>query len=293
MDEAGRGRLLAWVAPPLFVLLWASGYLIARFGMPHAPPLGFLALRFALTCVALLPLIVLARAAWPSPRLALHIGLAGLLVHAVYLGGVWVAIKHGMSAGLAALIVNLQPVLTAAAAPWLGERVHPRAWAGLACGFAGVSLVVAHRLGGGEFALFTVWACCVGLVAITAGTLYQKRYAPSFDLRTGTFVQYAASAALVAPFAWWLEDEAFRWNGELVFAMAWSVFALSIGAIFLMFTLIRRGEATRVASLLYLVPPTTVVLAWILFGEPVGPATVAGIALTAFGVWLVQKAGRR
>ena len=292
MPEAGRWRALAWLAPPLFVFLWSTGYLVARFGMPHAPPLGFLALRFALTCGVLLPLIVLAGAAWPSWRQWPHVALAGILVHAVYLGAVWVAIKHGMSAGLAALIVNLQPILTAAVAPWLGERVHPRAWLGLALGLAGVSLVVAHRLGSGEFAPATVWICVLGLAGITAGTLYQKRFAPAFDLRTGTFVQYAASAALVAPLAWWLEDEAFRWNGELVFAMAWSVFALSIGAIFLMFTLIRRGEATRVASLFYLVPPTTAVLAWALFGESLGLPSIAGIALAALGVWLVQRAGR-
>ena len=281
---------LGTVAPALFVVLWATGYVVARLAMPHAPPLGFLALRFALTLLALAPLILLARAPWPDRRTATHLAIAGLMLHAAYLSGLWAAVSLGMSAGVAALIVNLQPVLTAA---WMAAGHEPlgaRRWLGLALGFGGVALVVAHRLGTESLSAASVALATGGLIAITAGTLYQRRHAPSFDLRTGSFVQYAASLAAVTPFALALESDArWDWGGPLALALAWSVLALSIGGVFLMHLLIRRGSATRVASLFYLVPPVTALQAWLLFDEPFGPHAAVGMTLAALGVALVVR----
>lgn len=290
MSVPGRSSA-AWTvaAPGFFVFLWATGFVVARYGMPHAPPLGFLSLRFALTCVALAPFILLFGARWPTGRQSLHLCVCGLLIHAGYLSGVWCAVKLGMPAGLSALIVNLQPVLTALAGPWLGERVSSRQWLGLALGLGGVALVVAHKLTTLGLSSASVWLCLMALVSISLGTMYQKRFVPSFDLRTGALIQYLASLAVIGPLALLLEDESFRWNAELWFALGWSVLALSIGAIFLMFGLIARGAATRVASLFYLVPPCTVLMAWVLFGEPFGTVALAGMLVTAFGVALVQR----
>jgi drug/metabolite transporter (DMT)-like permease len=281
---------LGTVAPVLFVVLWASGYVVARLAMPHAPPLGFLAVRFAATLVVLAPLILIARAPWPDPRTAMHLAVAGLMLHAVYLSGVWAAVSLGMSAGVAALIVNLQPVLTAV---WMAlgrEPVGARRWLGLALGFGGVALVVAHRLGVEALSPASVALAAGALLAITAGTLHQRRYAPSFDLRTGSFVQYAASLAAVAPVALAVEaDASWDWGPPLALALAWSVLALSIGGVFLMHVLIRRGSATRVAGLFYLVPPVTALQAWAMFGEPFGTTAAIGTALVAVGVALVVR----
>jgi drug/metabolite transporter (DMT)-like permease len=282
----GLGR----VAPALFVLLWASGFVAARLAVPHAPPLGFLCLRFAFTLLALVPLILVARAPWPQGREVVHLMVAGLMIHAGYLCGVWVAVSLGMSAGLTALIVNLQPALTAVAVlTQAGERTGPRQWLGLALGFGGVALVVAPRISTDGSSAAGVALCVGALLSITAGTLYQRRHLPAFDLRTGTFVQYAASLAVVAPLALALEDGTFDFGTELAIALAWSVFALSIGSIFLMYGLIRRGSATRVASLFYLVPPVTALQAWVLFREPFGWTSALGMALTALGVALVVR----
>jgi drug/metabolite transporter (DMT)-like permease len=281
---------LGTFAPALFVVLWATGYVVARLAMPHAPPLGFLALRFATTLLVLAPLIAFARAAWPDRRCAMHLAIAGLLLHGVYLSGLWAAIALGMSAGVAALIVNLQPVLTAA---WMAvgrEPLGARRWLGLALGFGGVALVVGHRIGVESLSTASVALATLGLLAITAGTLYQRRHAPSFDLRTGSFVQYAASLAATAPLALLLERDArWDWGAPLALALAWSVLALSIGGVFLMHLLNRRGTATRVASLFYLVPPVTALQAWMLFGEPFGLPAAIGMALVAIGVALVVR----
>lgn len=287
--DRSASSVFAATAPALFVFLWATGFIVARYGMPHAPPLGFLSLRFLFTCAVLLPFIVAFRAAWPTREQFRPLAIAGLLVHAGYLCGVWCAVKLGMPAGLSALIVNLQPIVTALFGPWLGERVGPRQWLGLALGFAGVVLVVAHKVQVSGLSAVTIWLSVFSLASISFGTLYQKKRIPNFDLRTGAFVQYVACLAVVGPLALLLEDEPFRWNGELVFAMAWSVLGMSIGAIFLMFTLIARGAATRVASLFYLVPPCTALMAWALFGETFGVPALVGMVITAIGVALVQK----
>jgi drug/metabolite transporter (DMT)-like permease len=218
-----------------------------------------------------------------------HLAIAGILVQGCYLAGVWVAISQGMPAGLTALIVNLQPVLTALTAPWwLGERQSVRGWLGLLLGFAGVAMVVAHRVSIDHLALSSILLSVIALVGITAGSLWQKRFVPQFDLRTGTCVQYLSSLLFFAPLAWFFEGVWPTWHPDLLGTMLWSVFALSIGAVFLMFTLMRRGEATRVASLFYLVPPVTALMAWALFREPFGLMAAFGMVVTAVGVSLVQ-----
>ncbi len=285
----GAGAGLGIVVPAVFVVLWATGFVAARLAMPHVPPLGFLALRFAATLLVLAPLILVARAAWPDRRELGHLAVAGLLIQAGYLVGVWVAVTLGMSAGLVALIVNLQPVLTALWLAYGRERIGARQWAGLALGFGGVALVVAHRVDTDRLGAASIAFAVAGLLAITAGTLYQRRHVPVFDLRTGAFVQNAASLAVIAPLAAWVEQGPWVPTAGVWIALAWSVLGLSIGATFLMNMLIRRGSATRVASLFYLVPPVTAVQAFMLFGEPFGGLAALGMVLTAVGVALVVR----
>lgn len=286
-----RTRSLAFAAMPgVFVFLWSTGFIGAKFGLPYVEPLTFLALRFAIVLGLLLALIAATGAPWPrDPRQIAHIAVAGMLVHATYLGGVFASISQGVDAGVSALIVGVQPVLTALlAGPLLGERVTARQWAGLALGTAGVGLVVWRKLGLGEGTPLGMACSVVGLIGITAGTLYQKRFCASMDLRTGSLIQFAASLALLAPLALLLETNGIRWSGEFVFAMFWMTVVMSLGAITLLMLLIRRGEASRVASLFFLVPPTTALLAWPLFGETLSPVGLLGMALAAAGVALVN-----
>jgi drug/metabolite transporter (DMT)-like permease len=223
-----------------------------------------------------------------------HIAIAGLLLQAGYLGGVWCAIKIGMPAGLSALIVGMQPILTAVAAPLVGERVRPRQWLGLLLGLGGVALVVAAKIETGGLSARAILYCVLALLSITAGTLYQKRYCPSFDLRTGTAIQFAVSVAALLPFAILLEQfdlslSKVEWDARFVGSLLWSVFALSIGAIFLLFRLISRGAALEVTSLLYLTPPTTAIMAWLLFGETLSPSALVGMVVAVVGVAFVVK----
>ncbi|WP_233146205.1 DMT family transporter [Pigmentiphaga sp. NML080357] len=273
---------------PFFVLIWSTGFVVARYGLPYAEPLTFLAMRFAGVLAVMAPLSFSAAIAWPDRRQSLHMAVAGVLLQAGYLGGVWIAIHLGMAAGLAALVVGLQPLLTAVAGRWLGEPPTIRQWAGLALGFVGVALVVGNRIG----TLGLTWqalAFAVGaLVSITAGTLYQRRYCPRVDLRAGLLLQFGASLVVVLPAAWAFETMRIEWTWSLVGAWAWSVFALSIGAICLLFLLIRRGAATRVASLMYLTPTVTALMAWAAFDEPLTATMLAGMALSAFAVAWAQ-----
>lgn len=285
---AAASRLSAGI-PALFVLLWSTGFIGARLGLPHAPPLSFLLTRYLLVIGCLGALALAARAPWPrEPRQIGHIAVAGLLIQATYLGGVFSAIHAGMSAGMVALIVGTQPLVTAALAGWwLGERVGARQWTGLAMGMVGVGLVVADKLGASG-SVGAVAAALVALAGITLGTLYQKRFCPHFDLRTGSVVQFAASALVTAPLAA-LETEPIRWHGEFVFALLWLTLVLSLGAISLLNLLIRRGEASRVASLFYLTPPITALMAWALFDERLSALALAGMLLAAGGVALAIR----
>ena len=284
-----------WLSPvPLFfVVLWSTGFIAAKYGLPYAPPLSFLLLRCLGAVLILLPVVLVTRAPWPRGRIP-QVALAGLLLQAGYLGGVWSAIKLGMPAGLSALIVGMQPILTAFAAPLVGERVTLRQWLGLLLGLAGVALVVYAKLSLSGLAPAAIALCVLALLSITAGTLYQKRYCPQFDLRTGTVIQFSASALLLLPLALWLEDftpalAAIHWNAHFVGALLWSILALSIGAIFLLFRLISRNDATRVTSLLYLTPPTTALMAWLVFGESLSLAGLLGMAVAVAGVVFVVK----
>ncbi len=289
--------------PAVFVLIWSTGFIVARLGMPHAPPMSFLALRYALSIACFLPWIWLAGVRWPEGRAQwLHLGVAGVLIHAGYLGGVWAAVKAGMGSGLSALIVGLQPVLTAIWLSGTGSRVTTRQWLGLILGFTGLLLVVSRKLeagGPGDQAdAFNLALAVLALLSITTGTLYQKRHVTACDVRTANAVQLAAALLVTLPLAL-LEPETMRWTDAagqphwaLVGAMAWSVLGLTLGGSSLLYLLIQRGAAASVASLMYLVPPCTALIAWLLFDEPITALTLAGIALTAFGVSLVVRAGR-
>jgi drug/metabolite transporter (DMT)-like permease len=281
---------LGWM-PATFVFLWSTGFIGAKYGLPYAEPATFLVLRFAFVVALMLPLALVLRAPWPaSPAQAAHIAVAGMLLHGGYLGGVFTAIHQGMSAGLAALVVGTQPILTAiAAAPFLGERVTARQWAGLALGFGGVTLVAAQRATLAGLTAFGVAMILIALLSITAGTLYQKRHCGAFDLRTGSVIQFVAAALVLGPFAAAFERDPVRWTAEFVGALAWLVLVLSIGAISLLALLIRRGAATKVASLFYLVPPVTAAIAFALFGERLEPLGIAGFALAVLGVALVVR----
>ena len=285
-------RAALWLAlPAVFVLIWSTGFIVARFGMPHAPPLSFLAWRYVLSLLAFAVWIGLSRAAWPKGRVQwAHLAVAGVLMHAGYLGGVWSAVKLGIGAGTVALIVGLQPVLTAL---WLSGRVGaqtvtPRQWAGLVLGLGGLMMVVWHKLEGGEINTANMSLSLSALLCITIGTLYQKRYVAPCDVRTANAVQLMAALAVTAPLAL-AESGSIAMHPELIGAMAWSVLVLTLGGSSLLYLLIQRGAATRVASLMYLVPPCTALLAWLLFQEPLPALVLVGLAVTALGVALVVR----
>jgi drug/metabolite transporter (DMT)-like permease len=268
--------------------------------MPHAPPMKFLAMRYLLSATCFLVWAFVARAIWPRGGVQIvHLAVTGVFMHAGYLGGVWAAVKLGMGAGLAALLVGLQPVLTAIWVSVRGGTVAPRQWAGLGLGLAGLLLVVWQKLGFGEVHAINVAFALFALVSITAGTLYQKRFVAPCDVRTANLVQLVAAFIVTAPLAW-METEAMRWfapdgsvNLELAGSMAWSVLGLTLGGSSLLYLLIQRGAATSVTSLMYLVPPSTALMAWVLFGEPITVVIVAGVALTAAGVSLVVRQPKR
>jgi len=275
--------------PAVFVAIWSTGFIVARFGMPYSPPFKFLALRYLLSGICFAVWAVLARAAWPKSRSQwLHLGVTGVLMHAGYLGGVWAAVKDGMGAGLSALLVGLQPVLTAVWISARGGEVRMRQWGGLALGLAGLVLVVWQKLGLGEVHALNLMLALMALVSITAGTLYQKRFLQPCDVRTANLVQLSAAFVVTLPIAL-MEPEAMRWTAQLAGSMAWSVLVLTLGGSSLLYLLIQRGAATSVTSLMYLVPPTTALMAWVLFGEPITVLTVAGMALAAAGVALVVR----
>jgi len=277
--------------PLLFVVLWSTGFIGAKLGLPDCEPLTLLTLRYAAVLVLMGALALATRAPWPaSPVQWVHIGVSGLLIHAVYLGGVFTAIRLGLPAGVTALVVGLQPVLTALGASLLlRERVRATQWAGLALGLAGVVLVVARKVEGGPAAAALLVPAVVALAGITAGTLYQKRFCASFDLRTGSVIQFLPSLAVTALAAWRTETMVVHWTPTFVFALGWLVLVLSLGAVSLLNVLIRSGSAVNVASLFYLTPPTTALIAWAMFGETLTGLALAGMGLAVLGVWLARK----
>jgi len=290
-EQAARQASLLRAMPAVFVLIWSTGFVVARFGMPHAPPFTFLSWRYAFSVLAFGVWILWSRAAWPRGRAQwLHLAVTGTLMHAGYLGGVWAAVKGGLGAGTSALVVGLQPVLTAV---WQSARgthhhVDRRQWLGLLLGLAGLVMVVWQKVGVGEVTASNLSLAVMALFSITAGTLYQKRFVAPCDVRTANTVQLAAAFAVGLPIAL-LEGGSVDWHREMIGAMAWSVLVLTLGGSSLLYLLIQRGAATRVTSLMYLVPPCTAVLAWLLFDEALGPLVLAGIAVTAVGVGLVVR----
>jgi len=282
---AWSDRLLAWY----FVAVWGSGFIATKIGLQHAGPFTFLTLRyvFGLCCLALLLLVL--RPAWPSsPRETFHIVVAGLLMHAVQLGGTHSAQWYGLSAGVTALILAVQPLLTAAiASRWMRERLTPAQWTGVAVGLAGVALVVWHKFDIHDLTAAGLLSVMIGLAGVTAGTLYQRSFCPHANLWSGAFLQFAVSLAVLAPLAWAVEDAKVDWSWRLAGAVVFLVILASILAVNALHTLMRRGQATRVTSLLYLTPIFAVGLEFLMFGERPSGLTLAGIAVTCAGVAMV------
>jgi drug/metabolite transporter (DMT)-like permease len=284
--------LLVRAAPPLFVFLWATGFVAARLVVPHADPLTFLVLRYVLAASLLTAIALAARAPWPAGGHGWRDAMiAGVLIHGGYLGAVFWAIKHGVPAGISALIAGLQPLVTGMLVGWLlGERVSPRRWAGIAIGFLGTALVVAPKLGGaGGFPPLAVVVNFLGTVSITLGTIWQKRTAAAADLRTNAVAQFLGAALATLPLALLLESGRLDPVPELFIGLSWSVVALSIGAIGLLLVLIRGGAVAGVAALLYLVPPVSALMAYVLFGEALSPLQIFGMLVAAAGVALASR----
>lgn len=283
--------------PATFVVLWATGFIGARYAMPWAEPFTFLSLRFVIAAVLFVSITAILGAKPASREEAVHAVIAGMLLHGVYLGGVFWAIHRGMPAGLSALITGLQPLLTAVlAGKILGEKILPRHWVGLAVGFAGVVIVLWPKLGqlGSGINAETLTASVLSVLGITLGTIWQKRSTSRGDLFATTLWQYVGGAMVVMAGSFLFETQAITFNGELVFALAWLVLVLSIGAIFLLMVMIRDGEMSKVASVFYLVPGVTAIMAWALFGEQLDVMQIVGLLITTFGVALatVQPATR-
>lgn len=287
------------IMPVLFVLLWSTGFIGAKFGLPYAEPFTFLFVRFVLTVALLIPLVMLLKGNWPrSPRLWGHIAVSGLLVHGAYLGGVFYGIDLGMPAGLASLLVGLQPLVTAAlAGPLLSEHLSRRQWLGLVLGLVGVGMVLSSKLApdNGLFDGFGIGALSCVLIAlagISCGTLYQKRFCTGMPLLSGTVVQYLAAGTALGVGALLFETRRIEWTLTFALTLAWLILILSIAAILLLMVLIKRGEASRVASLFYLVPPVTALEAWWLFDEALPPVALLGMAVAILGVVMVVRGKR-
>lgn len=284
------GLTLLAFAPALFVVLWSTGFIAAKFGLPYAPPFTFLLYRFALVAVLMIVVCVATGAQWPERRADyLNVAIAAWLVHGVYLGGVFFAISRGMSAGTAAMLVGLQPIVTVfLARVWLREPVIGRQWLGLVLGLIGVWLVVRQKVRFDTDAI-ALAAIAAALAGISVGTVWQKRHASHIDLRTGAVIQFAACAAAYVPLVLLFEDPSdVRWTRSFVFAIGWSVLVLSVGAISLLYWLLRHGATSGVARLFYLVPPVTALLAWVLFDERLDAVAMAGMAVIVIAVALVR-----
>lgn len=288
----GRGRIIA-IAPGCFVLLWSTGFVVAREGVRYADPMTLVALRFAIACALFVALAAAMGARRLTRREALHSAVVGLLLQTTYVGGVFAAIDHRLAAGVTALVVGLQPLLSACVVgPLLKERVLPLQWLGLGIGLGGVALVVERKVHFDSGTTAGLSLALAALIGITAATVYQRRYCRGIDLRTGTACQFAAAAVASLVLAAAFEPMHVEWTWQLAASLVWMSSVLSVGAILGLLWLIRRMEVARVASLFYLVPPFTALMAWPWFGETVSWAMAGGMALAAAGVALVQKGAR-
>ncbi len=286
-----HASLLARLAPPLFVLIWATGFIVARIVAPHAEPLTFLFIRYLLAILVLVLLVLAARAPWPRTWPEWRNGLvAGTLLHGFYLGGVFWSVKHGLPAGISALVAGLQPLVTGLlAGPLLGEAVSWRRWTGIGIGFMGASLVVLPKLGDGGVPPFALFICLLGMLSITLGTIWQKRTGGALDLRVNAAVQFMGAAAVTLPLVLLTERGEIEFTLPVLGALAWAVFGLSIGAIGLLLFLIRQGAVVGVATLLYLVPPVAALMAFALFGETLNLVQMIGMGLAALGVAVASR----
>jgi drug/metabolite transporter (DMT)-like permease len=291
-NSAPAGRFAAWfvAAPALFVVLWSTGFIGAKLGLPYAEPMTFLVVRFFIATLLIAAVALVTAAPWPSSLSEVrHNAVAGALMHGVSLGGMFASMSMGVDAGVAAVIGGLQPLLVAVAAgPVLGERVSRLQWFGLGLGVLGVALVVQNKLGLGSGTPAGYGLSVVALIGLTAGPIYQKKYCAATDLRTGNVIQFGAAAALLLPMALLLESMRIEWTGQFVFAMAWLCVVLSLGAVSLLYLIIRHGAASRVASMFYLVPPVTAVMAYFLFDETLSELALLGMAIAVVGVALVN-----
>ena len=288
--------ILLRLTPFVFVLIWSTGWVAAGYSAPHADALTFLTLRFTCAAILLAAISMAVGAEWPrGVRGWTHALVAGALLHGLYLAGVWWAVRHGLPAGISGLLAALQPILTAAFSPFLvRERISPLRWLGIAVGFAGIALVLAPKLAGiapGTLGLVLVpiLANLAGMIAVTFGSFYQKRFQQIGDLRSMTAVQYVGAILVTLPLAFALEPMVITWNLTMVLVLLWSVIGLSLGGIGLYLLLIRRGEVSRTATLFYLVPPAVAIEAYLLFGEKLAVIQIAGMALTVLGVVLASR----
>lgn len=277
--------------PLLFIAMWSSGYVVGKLAVPYAAPFTLLTLRFGLGAALLLLIALATRAPWPPTWRALgHLVVVGLLIQALQFSGLYTALKWGVSAGESALIVGTMPVLTAlGAALMLGERTGGKQWLGMAGGVLGVLLVVWHKLGTGTAGIGAYACAVVALAGIALGTLYQKKYCAGMDLRTGGFVQLFVATLVALPLALGLEGFDVRWTPTMVFASGWLSIVNSIGATSLLFVLMRKGEAGKVASLFYLIPGVTALMAFAVLGETLNALTLAGFAATGAAVWFCTR----
>ncbi len=282
---------LARVAPGIFVVLWATGFLIAKLGVPYAQPMTILAMRFVLAAIMMAAIAAAMRAPWPrSWKRIGHIAIVGILLHAIYLGGCYLAIYGGMPAGMAALIAGFQPILTATlAGPVLGERTRSVQWIGIGVGFIGLMMVLWERividLSHPAALLFAI----LSLIGITSATIYQKRFCPSFDLRTGSAIQYVAASLVMVPLSLMLGIGDIDWAPIFIFALAWLVIVLSGVSIALLTWMISRGAASKVASLFYLTPPIAAIGSYFWFGETLSALALVGMAVIVFGLYLLNR----
>ncbi len=289
----GAKNLFNWqgLAPAIFVLLWASGFIAGKMGLPYARPFTILVIRFSIATAIMLVVCLVTKARWPKTRMqALHVAVVGVLLQSVYLGGCYVAMGVGIPAGVTALIVGLQPILTATAVgPLLGERVSARQWLGLAIGFGGVTLVLWDKLHFDSVHLWGIFYALIGLIGITSATIYQKRFCGAVDLRSSAAIQYAAATVSLLPVMLFYGTGQVQWTGAFIFSIGWLILVLSVGAFTLLLWLIRKGAASKVASLFYLTPPMAALAGYFVFGETLALPALAGMALAAVGVALVNR----